>query len=62
MPFVIEQKSIPSEVPNSVASDSSASTIIVVLFLIYFFRNFIFATFKFGLIAVLGLTLYNFIR
>jgi|LauGreDrversion4_2_1035121.scaffolds.fasta_scaffold325864_1 hypothetical protein len=62
MPFVIEQESGPSEVPTKIDSDPTTLIIVSVLFLIYFLRGFILTSLKFGLIAVVGLTLFSYIR
>ena len=62
MPFVIEQESIRPDVSNNTDADPTTSMIVVTLFLIYFFRNLILSSFKFGLFVVIGYTIYNFIR
>ena len=62
MPFVIEQESIRPDVSNNTDADPTTTMIVVTLFLIYFFRNLILSSFKFGLFVVIGYTIYNFIR
>jgi hypothetical protein len=62
MPFVIEQESIRPDVSNNTDADPTTTMIVVTLFLIYFFRNLILSSFKFGLFVVIGYTVYNFIR
>jgi hypothetical protein len=64
MPFVIEQESIRPDVSNDTDAnvDPTTSMIVVTLFLIYLFRNFILSSFKFGLFVIIGFMVYNFIR
>jgi hypothetical protein len=62
MPFVIEQKAVEPTYTEQGSGDPSTVTLIVFIFLIYFFRNIIFAAFKFGLIAVLGFSLLYFLK
>jgi len=62
MPFVIEQESIRPDVSNNTDTDPTTSMIVVALFLIYFFRNLILSSFKFGLFVIIGFMIYNFIR
>ncbi len=62
MPFVIEQESVRPDVSNDTDADPTTTMIVVTLFLIYFFRNFILSSFKFGLFVIIGFMLYNFVR
>jgi hypothetical protein len=62
MPFVIEQESIRPDVSNNTDADPTTTMIVVTLFLIYFFRNLILSSFKFGLFVIIGFMVYNFIR
>ena len=45
MPFVIEQKTVDPSYTEQGSGDPSTVAIIVFIFLMYFFRNIIFATF-----------------
>jgi hypothetical protein len=64
MPFVIEQESTRPDVSINTDADVDPTTLIIVsvLFLVYFLRGFILISLKFGLIAVVGLTLFSYIR
>ena len=64
MPFVIEQESTRPDVSINTDADVDPTTLIIVsvLFLVYFLRGFILTSLKFGLIAVVGLTLFSYIR
>ena len=62
MPFVIEQKTVDSSYTEQGSGDPSTIAIIVFIFLMYFFRNIIFATFKLGLIAVFGFSILYFLK